>query len=153
MADVTVTREIAAPAERVWELVSDVTRMGEWSPESTGAKWTGGADGPAPGARFTGTNKLGKRTWATQCQITDSVPGEIFAFEVKGGPLRVARWEYRFEPDGSGCRVSESWTDQRGRIVHRLGKAMTGVDDRATHNRQTMEATLEALDRAATSAT
>ena len=51
MADqVSVTQEIGAPAEQVWAMVSDVTRMGEWSPESEGAAWLGGATGPQPGA-------------------------------------------------------------------------------------------------------
>ncbi|MQA13303.1 MAG: hypothetical protein GEV09_03775 [Pseudonocardiaceae bacterium] len=31
-----VTVQLAAAPERVWELVSDITRMGEWSPENTG---------------------------------------------------------------------------------------------------------------------
>ncbi|MGK2958896.1 MAG: SRPBCC family protein [Acidimicrobiales bacterium] len=43
---VLVTREINAPVERVWEMVSDVTRMGEWSPENEGVTWLGGATGP-----------------------------------------------------------------------------------------------------------
>lgn len=150
MADVTVTRTIDAPAEAVWALVSDVTRMGEWSPEATGAEWRKGATGPEAGAAFRGTNAIGKRKWATSCTVTDCVPGEVFAFEVTGGPFRVARWEYRFDPTETGCRVSESWTDLRGRVLTGLGKAMTGVEDRAAHNRANMETTLEALDRAAT---
>ncbi|HAS09465.1 MAG TPA: SRPBCC family protein, partial [Acidimicrobiaceae bacterium] len=55
MSDVSVSREIAAPPQRVWELISDITRMGEWSPETTGGKWLKGATGPAVGARFRGT--------------------------------------------------------------------------------------------------
>ena len=66
MADeVSVSREIAAPAEQVWAMVSDVTRMGEWSPEAEGATWLGDASGAAPGARFRGTNRHGTKTWST----------------------------------------------------------------------------------------
>ena len=57
------TREIAAPAETVWALVSDLPRMGEWSPENQGGTWLNGATGPAPGAIFTGKNKNGIRRW------------------------------------------------------------------------------------------
>jgi len=31
-----VTRDIAAPSEKVWALVTDLPRMGEWSPENAG---------------------------------------------------------------------------------------------------------------------
>ena len=47
---VSVTREIDASAETVWAMVSDVTRMGEWSPETDGGAWLGGATGAAPAA-------------------------------------------------------------------------------------------------------
>ena len=47
--EVRVTREIDAPAEKLWAMVSDVTRMGEWSPENVGGNWLGGATGPKPG--------------------------------------------------------------------------------------------------------
>ena len=53
------TRDIAAPAEKVWILVTDLPRMGEWSPENAGGKWVKGATGPALGAVFKGTNRNG----------------------------------------------------------------------------------------------
>lgn len=46
----SVTVRIAAPAGRVWDLLTDVTRIGEFSPETFEAEWLGGASGPAPGA-------------------------------------------------------------------------------------------------------
>ncbi|MFN8034426.1 MAG: SRPBCC family protein [Acidimicrobiia bacterium] len=63
--DVSVTREMAAPADTVWAMVSDVTRMGEWSPENQGGTWLGGATGPQPGAKFRSANRVGKRKWKT----------------------------------------------------------------------------------------
>jgi hypothetical protein len=83
------------------------------------------------------------------CTVTDAEPGRRFAFEVAAGPLAVARWEYRFEPAGSATRVVEVWTDRRGRVVSVLGRLISGVDDRAEHNRATMAATLERLAAAA----
>ena len=53
----SVSIEIETPPERVYELVSDVTRMGDWSPECTSCSWTDGATGPAVGARFKARNK------------------------------------------------------------------------------------------------
>lgn len=146
---VTVEREMAAPAERVWALVSDVTRMGEWSPEATGAEWLGEASGPAVGARFKGRNQRGRRRWSTVAEVVECDPGAAFAFDVRLGPLRVARWGYRIEPTDGGCRVEERWEDQRGVIVKIAGPLGTGVVDRATHNRETMTATLDNLAEAA----
>ena len=59
------TRDIAAPAEKVWALVTDLPRMGEWSPENAGGKWVKGATGPALGSVFQGNNKNGFRRWST----------------------------------------------------------------------------------------
>ena len=39
--------DIEAPPERLYPMVSDLSRMGEWSPENRGGKWVGGATGAA----------------------------------------------------------------------------------------------------------
>ena len=74
-ADVTVSREIATPAEQVWTMVADLTRMGEWSPENQGGTWLKGADGPAPGVKFRGVNRNGTKTWKAVATIVDAEPG------------------------------------------------------------------------------
>jgi uncharacterized protein YndB with AHSA1/START domain len=148
---VSVSQEIGAPAEQVWAMVSDVTRMGEWSSETEGATWLGGATGPQPGARFRGMNRNGKKKWKTVAVVVDAELGHLFSFRVTAAGLKVAQWRYEFETTPTGCRVTESWTDQRGRIAKSLGKPVSGVTDRATHNRATMEKTLERLKSAAES--
>ncbi len=83
----SVTVHIEAPADRVWDLVSDVTRIGEFSPETFEAQWLDGASGPRAGARFRGhvrRNGRGPVYWTT-CTVVASVPGREFAFAV-GGP-------------------------------------------------------------------
>lgn len=146
---VSVSRTIAAPAEELWSLIADITRMGEWSPETTGASWIKGADGPVKGARFRGNNTHGKKSWSTVCEIVDCEPGKTFAFDATAGPIRYAQWRYEFEPTDGGTVVTETWTDRRGPIFKYTGKFISGVADRATHNKATMTATLEALDAAA----
>ena len=42
---------VDAPAERVYEMISDITRMGEWSPETVKVEWLGGARGAAPAGK------------------------------------------------------------------------------------------------------
>jgi uncharacterized protein YndB with AHSA1/START domain len=146
---VTVTQEISAPADQVWAMVADVTRMGEWSPENEGARWLHGVEGVQTGAKFRGTNRNGKKTWSTSGTIIDAVPGRLLTFRITAAGFKVAGWRYLFEPTATGCLVSESWVDERGRIARALGKPVSGVADRAEHNRVGMEQTLRRLKAAA----
>ena len=151
MADVVrVERTIAASPDALWKMVSDVTRMGEWSPENTGGTWTKGATGPEVGATFKGANQNGKKSWSTDCTVTESKPGESFVFESKAGPMKIARWSYGFAAAGDATTVTETWTDQRGGLVKFLGKIISGVADRAEYNKTNMEQTLERLAAVAT---
>lgn len=152
-AEVKVTRKVGAAPERVWELVAEVTRMGEWSPETAACEWVDGSTGPAVGAKFRGKNRIGWRRWSTTCEVTACEPGRAFTFAVRSGPFPVATWSYDIEPAGDGCVVTEGWTDKRGFLITTLGRLTTGVADRAEHNRRNMEATLERIAAAAETAT
>ena len=145
MADVEVVEEIAAPPLAVYGLVSDVTRMGEWSPETRSCRWLDGASGPAVGARFHGTNRDRWRRWSTTCTVVAAEPGKRFSFDVDYGRVPVSHWSYDFEDTGAGCKVIETWTDRRPDWMARLSKVVMGVSDRAGHNRAGMQATLAAL--------
>jgi uncharacterized protein YndB with AHSA1/START domain len=149
-SQIHVARDIAADAEQVWAMVADVTRMPEWSPETVGCEWLGGARGPAVGAKFRGRNRNGKKSWSSVATVVDAEPGKVFAFTCKAGGLNIAEWRYSFEPTENGCRVTETWTDRRGAFLRAMGTRATGVADREAHNRAGMETTLERLDSAAT---
>jgi uncharacterized protein YndB with AHSA1/START domain len=149
---VSVSKEIGAPADQVWAMVADLTRMGEWSPESDGVTWLRGATGATPGATFRGTNRNGKKKWSTTGEIVDAQPGRLLTFRVTAAGFKVAEWSYAFEVTAGGCLVTETWTDRRGRIAKAAGKPASGVADRATHNRAGMEETLERLKSAAEAA-
>jgi hypothetical protein len=60
-------------------------------------------------------------------------------------------WVYELEPTSTGTRVTHSWIDHRSSFSDRLGKLVSGVADRAAHNRKNMEVTLDNLAKAATS--
>ena len=95
--------------EKVWDLVSDVTRIGEFSPETFEARWRRGYDGPAVGAKFKGhvkRNGVGPTYWSA-CTVTKCVPNEVFEFSVGTGDVTVNNWGYRMELDGSGTKVTE----------------------------------------------
>lgn len=149
MSDVEVSTDIAAEAAQVWAMVSDVTRMGEWSPETRSCRWLGGATGPAVGARFKGSNSYRLRRWSTTCTVTEATPGERFAFDVDYAGLPISHWSYTFTPAGATTRVVETWTDRRPGWMRALSGPVMGVADRNDHNRQGMEQTLAALKSAA----
>jgi hypothetical protein len=151
MSDVQVSADIAAPADKVWALVSDLPRMGEWSPENTGGRWVNGATGPVVGAKFRGTNRKGLRRWSTTCTVTAADKGARFAFEVTYGPVRISTWDYTLTGNGNTTTVTEEWTDRRPAWM-KIGSApVMGVADRAAHNRRGMEQTLANLKAAAES--
>ena len=142
---VSVSREMAAPPEEVWALVSDLTRMGEWSPEAKGGRWAGGVDGPAVGAVFKGRNRHGRYRWPTNVAVIECAPPRRYAYRLNIPLMGGCDWVYDIEPTGEGCRVTESWVDFRMRSLVVVGRILSGVADRATHNRAGMEQTLARL--------
>jgi hypothetical protein len=137
--------EITVPAEKVWALVSDLPRMGEWSPENAGGKWVKGATSPVVGATFKGRNKNGIRRWSTTVKVVGCEPGKLFEIAVTFGPAAVANWRYEFEATAGGCRVTESWEDHRADWMKMVGAVMG--DHSADHARSEMAATLASLAR------
>ena len=146
---VSVSTDIAADPKVVYDLVSDLARMGEWSPENQGGKWKGGATGPAVGAKFKGKNKLGWRQWSTDVVVTTASAPTEFAFDVSALGMPVAKWAYTIAPNAAGCTVTETYTDSRSGMLKKIGAALTGVSDRDTHNSGGMETTLANLKKAA----
>src|SRR5512138_3118316 len=108
----SVTVHMAASPEAVWALVSDVTRIGEFSPETFEAEWLDGATGPAVGARFRGHVKRNGRgpTYWTTCTVTECEPGRSFVFGVGAEGKALNTWGYWLEPTAEGTAVTESFT-------------------------------------------
>ena len=107
----SVTVHMQATPDQVWALVSDVTRIGSYSPETFEAEWIDGATGPAVGAKFRGhvkRNGKGPIYWTT-CVVSTCVPGSVFGFDVLTGGKALNTWTYRIEPSGDGSDVTESF--------------------------------------------
>jgi hypothetical protein len=103
--------QIAAAPGDVYDLIADVTRMGEWSPECYRCKWLDGAQTADVGARFRGYNRLGRYRWATTAVVTTAERGREFAFTVvhdKSGRDET-QWRYRLEPSSGGTLLTESF--------------------------------------------
>ena len=141
--------DIAAPPEVVWDLLSDVTRMGEWSPECYRCTWLDGGTGPREGSRFKGWNRqdLGPIPvrWSTTSTVVESRRGEVFSFATKDS---AATWTYRLTPTADGgTHVVETRSDGEkpllAKVFHRV---MPGRDQRM---RDGMAATLRRIKDAA----
>jgi len=142
---------IAAAADDLYAMISDVTRMGEWSPVCKACWWDEGVTGPAVGAWFTGRNESPERDpWETRSQVVVADPGAEFAFVVGGV---WTRWGYRLTPADGGSEVTESWEMLPAgltRFDERFGDdAARQVAQRAAAARSGIPATLAALKRAA----
>jgi hypothetical protein len=93
--------------EEIFDMVADVTRVGEWSPMCTACWWDEG-DGPHVGAKFTGRNEQGERTWETRSEFVAADRGRQFAWVVVEPPTG-ARWVYSFVAVDGGTEVTETW--------------------------------------------
>ena len=142
---------IDAAAEAIYDLVADMPRMGEWSPECARVEWTDGATGPAVGARFVGHNRggpLGSCKWSRHGTVLTADRGREFAFATEEGGREGTVWRYRFEPADGGTRVTESYTVEWIPTWARI------VDVPTNRHRELVEAmrhTLEQLKTAAES--
>ncbi|HXW34482.1 MAG TPA: SRPBCC family protein [Acidimicrobiales bacterium] len=139
----SVTVHIAAPPERIWDLLSDVTKIGRYSPETFEAEWIDGATGPVVGARFRGhvkRNGIGPTYWTT-CTVLASKPGQEFAFGVGNSDKPLNVWSYKLEPADDGTNVTESF-ELAPRWWLKLYWALLGWA-RGRTNRDGMRTTLE----------
>jgi uncharacterized protein YndB with AHSA1/START domain len=147
--DGSVTVSMNAPPEKVWELVSDVTRIGEYSPETFEAEWLGGATGPAVGAHFRGhvkRNGIGPVYW-TECEVVAADPGREFTFNVVMNGKATNTWGYKLVPNSQGgTDVTESFR-LAPTLPLRIYWALFGWS-RGRTNRKGMQQTLERIKAA-----
>ncbi len=144
----SVSVTVDAPAEAVWDLVADVTRMGEWSPECYSCRWFGKKREPVVGAHFVGFNKRGWARWFTTNEVEEADRGRAFVFRTRETGVR---WGYRFEPDGDGTRLTETrdLADARIWVIKLGGPLVGGMDRHADELRVGMRQTLDRLKAAA----
>ena len=107
----SVAAVVDATPEQVWAVLTDVTRIGEWSHECREAAWTGaGPQGPAVGASFRGRNTAGLVRWGRPCEITVSEPPRRFVYRTDGKLAGdCTQWAFDLEPVGSGTRIVQSF--------------------------------------------
>jgi hypothetical protein len=141
----SVTIHMNAAPEKVWALVSDVTRIGEFSPETFEAEWLGGATGPAVGARFRGhvkRNGRGPVYWTT-CKVLACEVNKVFTFGVVMKDKVANTWGYELAESDGGTDVTEFY-DLAESLPMKLYWAVAGKA-RGNTNREGMRTTLERI--------
>lgn len=100
--------EIDAPVGKVWSLVSDLSRMPQWSPQCRVMKPLGPL---RPGTKTINLNRRNRLVWPTTCTITEVVPEKKVAFRVDANKTV---WSYELEPTATGTRLVETRNAENG---------------------------------------
>lgn len=95
--------EIAAPPATVWEIISDLKRMGEWSPQCRKMVVLGGE--VKQGTRTVNINGQGMLRWPTNAKVVAFEPDKKLAFRIVEN--RTV-WTYELQPTAGGTLVTES---------------------------------------------
>jgi len=145
---------VEASAELLYDLVSDITRTGEWSPVCTSCWWDDEAEAGQVGAWFTGRNELPHRTWETRSEVVTAERGRAFAWVVGGS---FVRWGFSFAAAETGTVLTESWEFLPGGIAmfeEKFGdEAHAQINDRTQQALDGIPKTLAAIKRIAEAST
>ncbi len=116
------TVDISAPPERVWDLVSDLTRIAQWSPQVVKTF----ARGPVKeGSRALNINRAGWKLWPTRSKVVRFEPCREIAFYI---PDNGSTWSFQLEPTESGTRVTNRREAPEGfsPVASRFTKTLMG---------------------------
>jgi hypothetical protein len=138
---------INATPERVYNLLIDLARIGEISPECAEASWLDGVQAPHAGAHFTGTNRAPHGEWTTECRVLRAMPGVEWAFKSNVASETPTTWRYAFKPADDGCTVKVTW-DAPLLGVPGIEEKMPGRDAQLKENVATSLANLKRLAEA-----
>ena len=142
-----------ATPEEVYDLIADVTRMGEWSPECYRCEWISSRRRAEPGARFKGYNRSGPIRWSNVSEIVTAERGCELAWIMGGTEKRYSLWRYTFQAAPDGTLVTESFRSLRHTLLGRLGALPLGGERRREKAlRAGIEATLTRVKKVAESA-
>ena len=97
---------INATAERAYNLLIDLSRMGEVSPTFASDEWLDGATAPHAGAHFMAHPTDGSDV---ECRVLRAMPGEEWAFKANLAAETPETWRYTFDHAGEGSVVTVKW--------------------------------------------
>jgi hypothetical protein len=146
-----VSLVIRATPAALYDLVTDITRTPEFSPNVVRAGWVDGATGPAVGARFKAYAAPRRgRAPSNKPVVTVADPASEFAFNRTVPLAGTVEWRYQFVPENGATRVIESYTVIKP--ITTLGwfiiGTLFGETDRKTALRADMQETLRRIKAA-----
>lgn len=144
--EVAVALVVPMPRHSVWERITAVERIDEWSPEATGARWYEGVDGPVTGARFVGTSRFPNGFEGTAvCVVVEAREPEVFAWDVldddgvTGSAWRyeladgstpgttIVRQSFRHGPGRTGARSADGMNERLGVLCRNMMTTITAM--------------------------
>lgn len=142
---ISATVDIAASPERVWELVGDVTRMPEWSPELRRLRVVGRSP-VRVGSTLLGLNRRGLVAWPTSSTVTRLDPGRAVAWRTRESG---ATWTYELTGTGSGAGSGTRLTARRDLPAFTAGTTLLGpvIGGAAGHDRELADGLRTTLER------
>lgn len=157
LPEITVTLDIPAPPEQVWDVITDISVMPRFSDELQSVEWAEGFSDAALGAQFLGTNRnqaIGE--WTVRCHIVEFEPPRVFGWAVGRVENPAATWRFELTPTSAGTDLSYRARIGPGRsgvtmlIERDPDRAEEIVVDRLEVFRKGMTATLEGIRELAT---
>ena len=109
MAGITVSVEIDAPTDRVWEIVEPVERHVDWMADAVAIRFTG-EQTRGVGTTFECDTKVGPITLVDKMEITDWEPGERMGVRHSG--VVTGSGHFTLEPIDLGRRTRFTWTEE-----------------------------------------
>jgi uncharacterized protein YndB with AHSA1/START domain len=137
----TATLDVAAPPDRVWDVVADVRRTGEWSPECRRVLPLGRL---GVGTLLVGVNRRGRVGWVTVSRVTACTPGRELGWVVL---TNRSEWRYRLEPSERGTTITQTRRTPRGEGRFALWFTRVFLDGQAAHDAELERGMADGLRR------
>jgi uncharacterized protein YndB with AHSA1/START domain len=148
----TATIDVAASPDQVWNVVSDVRRTGEWSPECSRVLPLSRL---GAGALLLGVNRRNRVWWVTLSRVISFIPSEEIGWVVL---TNRAEWRYQLQRTATGTLIVHTRRTPRGegRFALLFTRALLGgqarhddeLEQGMNHGLQRIKVIVEALNPA-----
>jgi hypothetical protein len=143
--------EIDAQPEDAYDVLADVTRMGELSAECESAVWLGGATSAEVGARFRTHIRYRHLRWYRNCEVLAAERGKEFAYRtLPTGPLRhITEFRFRFGRPAEVTQVTADSVLVHAGLASRVLTRLVGRPEALQHDLEVVLTRLKAVAEAA----